>query len=256
MLDAGSVAIEEGGAEAPSHYNPSEPTAALTGKLPNPNVKRFNRKMIALLAVVFGTVIALAFAVGLQAPKKKAAEPVAATAKPPVPNERVNALPDISTGVVALGEPRPGDVGVITPSGTAPQLPAMEEAGGAGHGLSATQQYAEQVRIEHLRNAERARTASVSFASTGANDAPTASDNAGAGSMQGLQDRLLSLAERSGQPPPAAAGSYAERDDQNRQEEKTAFAEKRRASEFELGATLQKPRSPYTLFAGTSCHAS
>jgi type IV secretory pathway VirB10-like protein len=70
--------------------------------------------------------------------------------------------------------------------------------------------------------------------------------------MQNLQERLLSLAERSNQPPPAAADtSLSKRDDQNHQEEKSAFAEKTRASEFDLHAAVQKQRSPYTLFAGT-----
>lgn len=254
MLDSESAAPEEGGAGQAPHYTPKEPAEPLTARLPNPNVKRFNRKMLSIIAVTGGTVIALAFTVGLQPPKKKQAETVSTSARPPTPNEHVNALPtSYSAGIPELGVPQPGDAGATTTASATSAETALGSQVAQSHQLTLFEQYAEQTRIERLRNAERARTASVSFANAGANNAPAESENSGTPSMQNIQDRLLSLAERSGQPPPAPAGntSYPDRDDQNRQEGKGAFADKHRESDFDLHAMVQKPRSPYTLFAGT-----
>src|SRR5271155_3554390 len=90
-------------------YIPKETPEALTGSGKAPSVKRFNRKMLAIIGAIAGVVIILAFAVGLQPPKPKAAEPVATTARPPVPNAAVNSLPGGYDALVPqLGEARAG----------------------------------------------------------------------------------------------------------------------------------------------------
>src|SRR5271166_5001981 len=102
-------------------YVPKQSAEPLTGKGSAPSVKRFSRKMLIGVALGAGAVIALAFTVGLQPPPTKPPEPVATTAKPPVPNSDVNALPGGYDQVVQLGEPRPGDLTANT--GSASILP-------------------------------------------------------------------------------------------------------------------------------------
>src|ERR1700678_3873871 len=110
-----------------TYYVPKETAEALSGRGKAPSVKRFNRRMLAILSAIGGLVIVLAFAVGLKAPKATAPEPAATTAKPPVPNAAVNALPgDYDAPVAQLGDPRPGDLG----AGSGPT--------GAGDGINST----------------------------------------------------------------------------------------------------------------------
>ena len=255
-------AIEpEGGSEAaPStesaeddYYTPKHTADVLTGSGKAPSVKRFNRKMLAIIGVIAGIVIILAFAVGLQQPKAKAPDSVSTTGKPPVPNAAVNSLPGgYDSMVPQLGEPRPGDLGTV--NGTAgagssanPNAPPRQ--------LTPIEQYVQQAELDRLRNEDRARSATVSFANAGGNDASMASQpSAGALDATQLQQRLLELAQRGGGGAPGAVPASANlsaRDDANRQDDKTEFAGRTRDTDFDLHATLQRPRSPYTLFAGT-----
>src|SRR5271170_4335065 len=91
--EGGSGPAPSTAAAEDSYYIPKHTAEALTGSGKPPRVKRFNRKMLAIIAAVGGVVIILAFAVGLQQPNAKAPEPVATTTKPPVPNADVNSLP-------------------------------------------------------------------------------------------------------------------------------------------------------------------
>lgn len=236
------------------HYVPPHTAEPLLGGGKAPSVKRFNRKMLAIIAAVAGVVVILAFAVGLQQPKAKAPEPVATTSKPPVPNETVNSLPGGYDSVVPqLGDPRPGDLGVADTGGAGTD--GVSNPNAPAHQLTPIEQYAQQAELDRLRNEDRARIATVSFANAGGNDAAVASEPA-AGALDGsqLQQRLLDLAQRGGGPAPGSGSASAPtsaRDDANRQDDKTAFADKVRDTDFQLHATLEHPRSPYTLFAGT-----
>jgi type IV secretory pathway VirB10-like protein len=245
-------AVAPGSAED-DYYTPKHTAEALTGTGRAPGVKRFNRKMLAIIGVIAGVVIILAFAVGLQPPKVKAPEPVATTAKPPVPNAVVNSLPgDYDTVVPQLGEPRPGDLGTINGTTGAddaanPNAPPRQQ--------TPIEQYVQQAELDRLRNEDRARSATVSFANEGGNDAATASQpSTGALDAIQLQQRLLELAQRGGGGAPGAipaGANLSARDDANRQDDKTEFAGRTRDTEFDLHTTVQRPRSPYTLFAGT-----
>jgi type IV secretory pathway VirB10-like protein len=256
VIDADEPGAGRGDASTPKdddYYVPPMSAEALSGKDKVPSVKRFNRKMLFAIAIIATVVITLAFAMGLQAPKAKAPEPLATTSKPPVPNAAVNALPSsYSDSAPNLGDPRPGDIG------------AMSAAGLGGDGavnanaqrqLTPIEQYAQQLELDRLRNEDRARSATVSFANAGGNET-SANAHAAAGPVdtsQGLQERLLELAQRgtgaSGNG--TGAGSLNARDDANRQDEKAVFTETTRDADFQLHATLQQARSPYTLFAGT-----
>jgi type IV secretory pathway VirB10-like protein len=231
----------------PDHYVPPHRPEALTGKGKAPSVKRFNPKMIIGIALVGGIIIALAFTVGLQKPKPKAASETAAeVAAPPVPGPDIAALPN-NYDAVQLGEPRPGDLAAMAPM----------QGGSAGGGgtvsrqLTPLEQYAETAELERLRSEDRARAASVSFGSAGGESALSSPNPAD--SAQALQDRLLNIAQRGTSVPgaTAAAATYSTRDEANRQDDKAEFADRPRGSDFNLHASLERPRSPYTLFAGT-----
>jgi type IV secretion system protein VirB10 len=251
--EAGNEPVPSTESADDDYYTPKHTADALTGSGKAPSVKRFNRKMLAIIGVVAGVVIILAFAVGLQQPKAKAPDPVATTGKPPVPNAAVNSLPGgYDSMVPQLGEPRPGDLGTV--NGTAgaggnvnPNAPPRQ--------LTPIEQYVQQAELDRLRNEDRARSATVSFANAGGNDASTASQpSTGALDATQLQQRLLELAQRGGGGAPGAVPASANlsaRDDANRQDDKTEFAGRMRDTDFDLHATLQRPRSPYTLFAGT-----
>lgn len=257
MLEHGIDPDEPGGG-LPSppveedHYVPKHTADALTGGGTPPRVKRFNRKMLIIIGVVSSVVIILAFAVGLQQPKAKPPEPVAATTKPPVPNAVVNSLPGgYDSMVPQLGEPRPGDLGAVNGTGadggTNPNAPPRQ--------LTPIEQYVQQTELDRLRNEDRARSATVSFANAGGNDTSMASQpSTGALDATQLQQRVLELAQRGGSNAPGASSvgaNVSTRDDANRQDDKAEFAGRSRDTDFDLHASLQRPRSPYTLFAGT-----
>jgi type IV secretory pathway VirB10-like protein len=252
-------ATESAGSEEPpppkpngdDFYIPKETPESLTGSGKAPSVKRFNRKMLAIIGAIAGVVIILAFAVGLQPPKPKAPEPVATTARPPVPNAAVNSLPGGYDALVPqLGEARAGDLGAI--AANTPSLGGQVSPNAAPRQLTPIEQYAQQVELDRLRSEDRARGATVSFGSAGGNDSSIASPSAGAADATQLQERLLELAQRGGAPGAApVSASLSARDDANRQDDKAAFVDKSRETDFQLHATVQRAQSPYTLFAGT-----
>jgi type IV secretory pathway VirB10-like protein len=229
------------------YYVPTQTAEPLSGRGKAPSVKRFNRKMLAIIGAIAGIVTILAFAVGFQPPKAKAPEAAATTAKPPVPNAAVNSLPgDYDVPVAELGEPRPGDLGTTGGSGT-----AGEGVSGTQRQLTPLEQYAQQAELDRLRNEDRARSAGVSFANAGGIDASLGSQvTTGAADSTQLQERLLDLAQRGGGATPGGTPA-ATRDDANGQDGKNEFAARSRDTDFALHATLEHPRSPYTLFAGT-----
>jgi type IV secretion system protein VirB10 len=145
-----------------------------------------------------------------------------------------------------LGEPRPGDVGAF----------ASSHAGSAGGAtasrpLTPLEQYAQTAELDRLHAQDRARAATVSFGNAGS-DAPASQAVNPADNTQALQERLLDLAQRGpGAPVATPASLVNSRDEANRQDDKTDFADRPRGTDFALHATLERPRSPYTLFAGT-----
>ena len=143
-------------------------------------------------------------------PTKKAPDAPATTRRPPTPNEHVNALPT-TYSAMALPDASATD-GQPATSANPTTPPSAAAAAAQPREPTAWQQYALQARIERLRNLDRARTASVSFGNSGANDAAT--PPASSDSLQTLQERILNLAEHSGQLPPAIGpASLADRDD-------------------------------------------
>jgi type IV secretion system protein VirB10 len=229
------------------YYTPPKAAERLTGEAKAPSVKRFNRKMVATIAVVAIAVIAIAFTVGLQQPKPKAAQASPTSNQSPVPGAEVNALPsNYSGGVPNLGEPRNGDLGAMG-------SPSREVyANGTPRQLTPLEQYAQTTELDRLRNEDRARTATVSFGSAGSDaSAQVPTTSAGVENAQGFQERLLDLAQRG---PPSATptnASYSTRDDANAQDAKNDFVSRNRGSDFDLHERVEHPRSPYTLFAGT-----
>jgi type IV secretory pathway VirB10-like protein len=237
-------------ATAAEFYLPKHTAEALNGNTQAPKVKRFSRKMLIGVALVAGLVIILAFTVGLQQPPPKPPEPVATTSKPPGPSADVNALPGgYDQMTPQLGEPRPGDLAEVNAGAGA----AGTSANAAPRQLTPLEQYAQQAEMDRLRNEDRARGAAVSFANAGGGEASLGSQvSAGTGDATQLQERLLELAQHGGGTPTAVpTAANGTRDDANRQEEKSEFADRTRDSDFQLHAAVQKPKSPYTLFAGT-----
>jgi type IV secretion system protein TrbI len=230
------------------YYVPPQKADALSGIAKAPSVKRFNRKMLVAIALIAGAVITLAFTVGLQPPKPKAPEAVPVSAKAPIPSAAVNSLPSNYSDVPQLGDPRPGDLAAMAATGASGPMgnnPARQ--------LTPIEQYVQQVELDRLRNEDRARNATVSFANSSGSEASTGASATGTQeSSQLLQERLLDIAQRGGGGASGAGGSTLNaRDDANRQDEKAAFSGVSRDADFQLHARVQQARSPYTLFAGT-----
>jgi type IV secretion system protein TrbI len=226
-------------------YIPPGKPEPLTGRGKAPSVKRFNRKMLLLIAGVMAIVITLAFSVGLQHPKTTKTPQQETSNTTPTPNEAINALPgSYSDTVPQLGDPRPGDLSAVSANSLGAQSTPRQ--------LTPLEQYIEQQELDRLRQEDAARAAGVSFVNAGGSDAALpSSSNAATGAD--LQERLLDLAQR-GAPaagPTAVATGTREEPDANGQDRKAEFADRVRAHDFELHARVEAPRSPNTLFAGT-----
>jgi type IV secretory pathway VirB10-like protein len=138
--------------------------------------------------------------------------------------------------VPQLGEPRPGDVGGFA-------------ATNGTRALSPLEQYQQQQDMERMRREDQARLSTVGFAGGGAGIEAGVTRAVGSAdpAAAALSDRLLDVAERN----VAGPGGPSARDDDNRQDDKTRFADKDRDTDFQLRHGVQDPRSPFTLFAGT-----
>ncbi|MGA8613888.1 MAG: TrbI/VirB10 family protein [Xanthobacteraceae bacterium] len=245
-------------AKEEAFYVPALKPEPLSGKAPLPRVKRFSRTMLVIAGAVAGTVVTLAFWVGLQHQKGRAAAPPEQSLKPPAPGAAVSSLPssygDAAASVPQLGAPRPGDSGALGGIGAGPAS-LGDASGGAGatRQLTPLEQYQQQRLLERLKSEDQARGASAAFSGAGAGMGPgvaSLSAAGGADAAAALSDRLLDVAQRSiaGS---GGGGATSARDEDNRQDEKSSFAEKGRDSDFQLHHGIQYPRSPYTMFAGT-----
>src|SRR5271165_1716489 len=88
MLEQSEVPEEEAAAAAGSKekfYTPRLAGEALSGRVPDPPVKRFSRKAIAVTALLTIGIAGAAFYEGLQPPKKKSAPPAESASRPPAP---------------------------------------------------------------------------------------------------------------------------------------------------------------------------
>jgi type IV secretion system protein VirB10 len=228
---------------AQGYYTPPGRAEPLTGRGKPVPVKRFSRKMLLVVGLLTATVVTLAFTVGLKSPKKVAAAAPENTSRAPTPNDSVNQLPSTYADVVPpLGEPRPGDLGTkpFGTAGTAASSTATPRQ------LTPLEQYESQLELDRLRREDAARSAGVAFAGAGA--AAIASASAGEPG-EALQEKLLDLAQRAGDPG-ALPVSYKEEPDPNGQTAKNEFEDQARGASFDLKHRVEPLRSPYTLLAG------
>lgn len=234
-----------------------EPTAQnipLDGRVPLPNVKRFSRKAVLLMSAGGAAVIAIALNAGLRTPQLPPPKPEDTTARAPSPNPDVAVLPKgYGDAPLAAGTPKLGPRGVndFGGAGVGANGAAAEGTTGAGGPAQLTpiQQYEQQRELDRLKSVDQARAAQVGFTGGGQGgtvSAPIAGPGAPTAGTE-LQERLLDVASHS----PGTAGTGSAPDDDNRQDAKTAFAEKGRSTDFDLHNGMQDPRSPYTMFAGT-----
>jgi type IV secretory pathway VirB10-like protein len=249
-------------AASPEAQEPHEPPARnvpLDGRVALPSVKRFSRKAVILMSAGAAAVIGIALAVGLNGPTVAPAKPEDAAVKVnPKPGAHVTGLPtDYSNGAAAAGTPKlgpkgSGDFGAGGAGGAnGAGINGGYGAGGATQ-LTPLQQYEQQRELDRVKNADQARIAQVSFTggSLGASASPPPVGGSGSTPLATeLQERLIDVASHP--PAIAAMGTGNAPEDVNRQDAKTAYAEKGRSSDFDLHNGMQEARSPYTMFAGT-----
>jgi type IV secretion system protein VirB10 len=224
-----------------------------------PDVKRFSPKAIAVVGGVAAIVMIVAFS-GL-AKKPAAAKTAEASAqKAPQPGSAVAGLPPdygsvasamTGSGKEYLGPPGNGELS-LGPDGR-PVSTGVYGATGSGGStqLSPLQQYWQQRELDRAKSADQARTASVSFAGGGEGGASATVSSATQALTNPLAQEAALLAAARTPPSFGTTASTAGRDDANRQDDKSAFEEKGRSSDFDLHHGVQVPASPYTMFAGT-----
>jgi len=246
---------------APEHAQPYIPPEAapppLTSHTDPPRVKRFSRRMVWGVGILTAVVVLAAFAAALtrtQAAKKVAESSAQTTAATPTAPEVVNRLPNnyreageerIAGGeaghaantVPVLGPPLPGDVGAIAFGGATSRNAAPPPP-------SAYEQALIQQKVEELKRAQKARDTGFEFTG-GSNSGPHAADG---GTV------LPAISRDPGAANQALAGlgrPGADRDADNRQDDKAQFLERDRKERWQLREGVEWPSSPYTMLAGT-----
>jgi type IV secretion system protein VirB10 len=237
----------------PEHYyDPQGRVEALNGRTVLPTVKRFNRKTVVVLAALGAlvTIAALGTALSRKPLVKKATESQAQSAAAvPTLTDAVNTLPgdyrsvartraDGSDGIPKLGAPLPGDIGAFAP-----------QAGGGRQGaarqLTPYEQALAEERLEELKRAAKAREGGFGFSGGAGVVAVAAASEGGAQSVAGSVERGLTSYAQAG-----LQQSLASRDTDNRQDDKTSFAERGHKGSWLLREGVQTPLSPFTIFAG------
>jgi len=242
--------------EEEEFYIPPQDAHGLNAPPPPPTVKRFNRRTVAILALTFAIVTILALSTVFEPPKRRAVDPNAeqtTKANNPSPAEAVSALPNGYADTPKLGKPLPGDVGMIAvdankmsgnPAVAAAMVPT---AGGQAYAtpqqLTPYQQYQDQVQIAKIKRQENALDSGLTF---------------GGGASGGATQDLSGLLSRASAPVVPGTSSDASpraarsaRDDDNRQDDKSAFLDKEHGKSFALHHGAYYPASPYTMLAGT-----
>lgn len=238
-----------------------------------------NKKVIAGIAFVFVIVATLSFMSALTPPepsKKKQEEQQAKAEKQeanipatggtavvsPVSEQLKDANYGTSTvpaGVPNLGAPQnnilPGAVPAPSTNGAVPAPPPYMPgySNNPAPTLPSPQEerrMAEAVRIEKMR--EDAKRSGLKFGNT--NGGGKSGTSTGSLPTGGLNPKdlfnALSPAQAAAAGPSGAGGQYPAQD-QNRQEDKNAFASKKRDSEIYLTKNLNRPVSPYEIKAGS-----
>ena len=234
------MSLEDEGYRPPDRH-----VTPLNGKGPLPFVKRFNRKTVGVFIVGITLVVILAFGTALnRAQLYRAAGQSAAetTAAAPSAADTINGLPGSYGDVPRLGPQVPGEVGSMV-AGNPALLAAAADVGPTtpAAAISAGRPYA-PVDSEEAKLATRAREGGFGFSGAGGGSAAATAIGNG-------PDRFAG-----GGPPALPFGSglpKADRDADNRQDDKQEFLERNRPARWELKDRRHKPTSPYTLFAGT-----
>ncbi len=263
-IDKSHEETRAAGATAPEseeYYIPPQDTRGLNAPPPPPQVKRFNRKTVAILAITFGFVAILALSTAFEPPKHRAQDPNAdqtTKARNPSPAEAVSALPNGYADVPQLGKPLPGDVGMIaidankasgnpaiaatlTPAtaGLPAQTPTSQVY--APRPQTPYEQYQDQVRIARLKREANALEGALTFSGGGMG-------GVGGPDLAGLMHTSTPVTNMNAASPRATTSP---RDDDNRQDDKNNFLNKDRDKGFTLNHGVYYPTSPYTLMAGT-----
>ena len=242
-------------------YEPPEDSRGIDAPPPPPNVRRFNRRTVAVLVATFAVVAILAFSSAFKTPKPPAT-PVAQTPTGKYVHHAqvgaISTLPSNYSDVPRIGQPLPGDVGALAldakhqgaivpvsstaggqdDAGAPVTLPAQQQQ------LTPAQQYAQEQAIAQAKTRQDALNSGLKF--TGDSSSP--SENIGA-----LMPPVVPPAQRSGffgagVPP---VGQTQAGGDQNRQGEKNRFLNQDYDKTFTLSHGVYYPRSPYTIQAGT-----
>lgn len=205
-------------------------------------VTRLNRRTLALL-VGSGAAVVLGATIWSLQPRERRATDSAelynvdrisrAEGLASLPSD-YSQMPVTPEPASVLGDPLPGDLG-------RPVLRAEREAGLHPHGGPDA---AEAERLARLKEAEDAARSPLFYKASGRGAAPAAS---GGSAASGFDPALLAGAE------PAAAVDPMQM--QNQQANKQAFAQGG-ASATQSAHSLQAPRAPYTLMAGTVISAA
>ena len=241
-----------------NYYEPGGRAEPLTGHTVLPVVKRFNRKTVGVLAAVGAlvTIAAIGTAMSRKPVVKQGADSAAQSAAAiPTTTDSINSLPGDygaaaranginADGVPPLGPRLPGDIGAFAPKGGAG---VVGVGGGASRQLTPYEQALAEEQLDELKRASKAREASFGFSGG------SSTGGAGGGGYAGEAVQGVGGSIERGLASYAQAGlqqSLAARDADNRQDDKSTFAEKERKGSWLLRQGVQAPLSPYTVFAG------
>ena len=227
----------------PSVYVPPDRgVEPLTGAASLPRVKRFNRRTIGVLAAATAGVAIVAFGTALTrhpVARKVAESEAETTTAAPSAADAVNHLPGSYADVPQLGRPLPGDVGAMV--GSDPVLLARAGQGTLGTATYSSPAPAMRSQVSAAETmAARAREGSFGFGGGTA--------GGGSGATSGSAWPTVPAA---GAMPAYPAPPRADRDADNRQDDKQEYLERQRGARWELKDRLRRPPSPFTLLAGT-----
>lgn len=228
--------------EAPAYVPPERTVEPLTGAGPLPRVKRFNRRTVGILVAATAAVAIVAFGTALtrHPPARRfAASEAETTAAAPTAADAVNHLPGSYADVPRLGRALPGDIGAMVAND--PALLARAAQGTLGTSSYATPMSMTRSPVNEAEAmATRAREGGFGFGGGTASGSPTAA----AGPSWAVPGAA-------GAVPAYPSPPRADRDADNRQDDKQEFLERSREARWALKDRLHHPDSPYTLLAGT-----
>ena len=216
-------------------YVPPEPAPPIDLRAPDPRVKRLNRVAVMVVIAGFAILIAFALAAALRRPNLRPVHEKSNTSSV-LPSDALNDLPvDYATAaherreVPKLGSPIAGEFG-------AAQLDARNEAAArTGVEQDPVAKALADMELARLKRRAAARDARPQFGDTSATATVTA----------------LGRAPTSAPAVPGDTTKPSARDADNRQDDKKAFATKRRAADPYLDEVLLTPADTAFVGAGT-----